>query len=479
MKASVNKILKSDLTKNYGFPVTYVDEDQVTHSFNVFTNDQFRQIVKQMFGERTYNDWDDESVIASLVADFQASFDAWKAIRQDTYGRRMFALSVKFNPLENYRSHEEREGSFEHGRTETLSFTGRKEKTTDDTYLERTHTNLKETTTDDTYVERTHTNLKETTKDDSYIERTHTNLKETTTDDTYVERTHTNLKETTTDDSFIERSYDDYVETTKDDSYVEHSNTNYKETTKDDSYVEHSWGNNYEETYGHGQQVHRHEISADDATTYVAGSQDTDLTYDDTKSITGTTKDQHGYTSNGITKEISGSTKDQNGCTDGKTIEQAGSYKDQHGQTLNGHVVETTGSYKDQHGQTLNGHVVETTGSYKDQHGQTLNGHVVETTGSYKDQHGFTDGIIKETSGSYRDTHGYTDGLIREQFGTETRANSGTDLDGYSLDRYGNIGVTTSQQMLASDLDLLKYDISMMAIKEFISQYTYFSYEVE
>ena len=354
MKASVNKILKADLTKNYGFPVTYVDEEQVTHSFNVFTDTQFRQIVKQMFGVREYNDWDEESVIAGLVADFQASFDSWKAIRQDTYGRRMFALDVKFNPLENYRSHEEREGSFTHGESVELSFDERKEKITDDSYVERTHTNLKETTTDDSYVERTHTNLKETTTDDSYVERTHTNLKETTTDD---------------------------------------------------SYVEHSYSNNYEETYGYGQQTHTHKVSADDSMDFSNASEDIDSAHDDTKSIEGTTKDQHG-------------------------------------QTLNGHVVETSGSYKDQHGQTLNGHVVE-------------------------------------TSGSYRDTHGYTNGLNREQLGTETTTHSGEDQDSYTLERYGNIGVTTSQQMLASDLDLLKYDIAMTAIKEFIQQYTYISIEVD
>lgn len=337
MKASVNKILKADLTKNYGFPVTYVDEEQVTHSFNVFTDTQFRQIVKQMFGAREYNDWDDESVISGLVADFQASFDSWKAIRQDTYGRRMFALDVKFNPLENYRSHEEREGSFTHGESVELSFDERKEKITDDSYVERTHTNLKETTTDDSFVERTHTNL--------------------------------------------------------------------KETTTDDSYVEHSYSNNYEETYGYGQQTHTHKVSADDSTDFSNASEDIDSAHDDTKSIEGTTKDQNG-------------------------------------QIQNGHVVETSGSYKDQHGQTLNGHVVE-------------------------------------TSGSYRDTHGYTNGLNREQLGTETTTHSGEDQDSYTLERYGNIGVTTSQQMLASDLDLLKYDIAMTAIKEFIQQYTYISIEVD
>ena len=68
---------------------------------------------------------------------------------------------------------------------------------------------------------------------------------------------------------------------------------------------------------------------------------------------------------------------------------------------------------------------------------------------------------------------------MNEKQGGETTAHSGTDLDGYTMDRYGNIGVTTSQQMLASDIDLLKYDIVMIAIKEFISQYTYISCEVD
>ena len=221
---------------------------------------------------------------------------------------------------------------------------------------------------------------------------------------------------------------------------MEHSNDQYKETTKDDSSVTKSYSN-YLETETPGTITKTRTISADDATTFVNQSQDTESQTASTKGIAGSITDQHGYTTNGITKEITGSTKDQNGFTDGKIVEQSGTYKDQHGQTENGVVK--------------------------------------ETSGSYKDQHGYTDGIVKETSGSYRDTKGFTNGLVNEKQGGETTAHSGTDLDGYTLERYGNIGVPTSQQMLASDIDLLKYDIVMIAIKEFISQYTYISCEVD
>lgn len=354
MKDTVSKILKMDLTKDYGFPVTYETEDHDILSFNVFTSTQFRQIVKQMFGMRLYNDWEEETELADLITDFQNSFEQWKAIRQDTYGRRMYALSLKFNPLENYNGHEEKKGEFIHGENVELSFTDRKEKTTDDTTIERTYT--------------------------------------------------------------------DFKETTKDDSYVEHINQNYKETTKDDSFIEHSWGNNYTETYGHGQQTKTTNVSADDSAQFAPRSQEIDSAYDDTKEIEGTTKEQHGQTTNGLTKEITGSTKDQSGFT---------------------------------------------------------NGRISETSGSYKDEHGYTEGLIRETSGSYKDEHGYTDGLIREQLGKEKTAHSGKDQDNYTIDKYGNLGVTTSQQMLASDMDLLRYDITMIAIKEFISQYTYMSAEVD
>ena len=301
MQIKLSKILKTDTTTDLSFPVTYTDGEGNVLSFNVFSNTQFRQVVKQMFGIRVYNDWEDDTTEAEAITDFLASFSAWKGIRGDTYGRRMYALSIKFEPLENYRSHEEKSGSFTHGESVTLTF-------------------------------------------------------------------------------------DDRKDTRKDDSYTEHSYDDYKETVKDDSFVTRSY-TDYEETYTNGEKTRTENISADDeALTFSPERQAIDSESEDGKAIAG---------------------------------------------------------------------------SYTDQKGQTETGNEKTISGSYKDQNGFTAGDVLEKSGS------------------ETTEHSGTDEDGYTLERYGNIGVTTSQQMLASDLDLLKYDIAMQAIKEFIGQYTYFSLEVD
>lgn len=408
MQLKIAKILKDDATSTFAFPVSYVDEENVTHNYTVFSNEQFRQIVKQLFGSRVYNDWDDETTEQQCRSDFVASFNAWKGIRGDTYGRRMYALSVKFNPLENYRSHEEREGSFTHGESVELSFDNRKDIQKDDTYVEKSYTGYKETEKDDTYVERSFDNYKETTTDDSFIERSYDDLTDHETDDTYVERTYTDFKDTTKDDSTLTRSYDQYKEST---------------------------------TYG--EQTTTNKISADDATSFVNSSQAINAQHTDDKEFSGSYTDEHGYDTNGIVKETSGSYKDQNGFDE------------------NGRLKVTSGSYTDQHGQTEDGLVKETSGSYKDQHGFTTIGNEKSITGSIKDQKGFTNGVVDEKTGK------------------ETTTHSGTDEDGYTLERYGNIGVTTSQQMLASDLDLLKYDITMTAIKEFIQTYTYLSLEVD
>lgn len=301
MQIKISKILKTDSTTDLSFPVTYTDGEGNVLSFNVFTNTQFRQILKQMFGMRVYDDWEDETTEAEAITDFLASFAAWKGMRGDTYGRRMYALSIKFEPLENYRSHEEKTGSFTHGESVTLSFDDR--------------------------------------------------------------------KDTRKDDSYTERSYEDYQETVKDDSFVTRSYSD------------------YEETYTNGEKTRTENISADDeALTFSPDRQAIDAESEDGKAIAG---------------------------------------------------------------------------SYTDQKGQTETGNEKTISGSYKDQNGFTAGDVLEKSGS------------------ETTEHSGTDEDGYTLERYGNIGVTTSQQMLASDLDLLKYDIAMQAIKEFVSQYTYFSEGVD
>ena len=334
MRVSVSKILKTNAVKEYNFPVSYTDPDSVVHSFVVFSNDQFRQIVKQLFGQRFYNDWEQESTETEAINDFIASFDQWRSSRQDTYARRMYALSLHYDPLENYHSNELQTASNTHG------------------------------------------------------ER--------------VEQSFENRKDTRQDDSSIERTYTDFKETTTDDSYVEHTNTNRKDVVKDDTQVTRSY-TNYQESMGIGSQTITHNVSADDSNTFSPRSEDVNGQRSDTKGITGSYTDSHSNT-NGVVTEYQGSTRDQNG---------------------------------------------------------------------------YTNGLERSTSGSYKDTHGYTNGDVLTKSGKEIESHSGTDESGYNLERWGNIGVTTSQQMLASDLDFLKFDIVMTAIKEFIGQYTYMSWEVD
>lgn len=47
-------------------------------------------------------------------------------------------------------------------------------------------------------------------------------------------------------------------------------------------------------------------------------------------------------------------------------------------------------------------------------------------------------------------------------------------IEGYTLNRYGNIGVTTSQQMLQAEIDLRFKDYIEKLIHIFISEYTYY-----
>lgn len=299
MRSTIKKILTNLSTQDLGFVVFYMDEEGVSHNYTVYTNDQFRQIAKQLFGARVYDDWEDDSDEGDAAIDFYSSYSVWRTTRQETYGRRMYALSIKFNPLENYNGHEYTKREFEHGEKVDLSFDGRKDTTTDDTYTDHTFTNYKEKTTDDTYTDHTFTQFKE----------------------------------------------------------------------QNDI----------------GQRTTTHNVSADDASNFVPNDQ-----------------------------------------------------------TIEGAAIDSK-----------------------------------TTTGSYKDQRGYTNGIEKTTTGSFKEQRGFTDGIVNEKTGTETTEHSGKDTEEITQDRAGNLGVTTSQQMLASDLDLLRYDITMMAIREFMQIYTFISLEVD
>ena len=73
------------------------------------------------------------------------------------------------------------------------------------------------------------------------------------------------------------------------------------------------------------------------------------------------------------------------------------------------------------------------------------------------------------------DTDAHTGTIADAHTGTIADAHTGKDSteDGYELHAFGNIGVTTSQQMLESDLALLKHDIALTAVCEFIDRYTW------
>ena len=73
------------------------------------------------------------------------------------------------------------------------------------------------------------------------------------------------------------------------------------------------------------------------------------------------------------------------------------------------------------------------------------------------------------------DADAHTGTIADVHTGTIADAHTGKDSteDGYVLHAFGNIGVTTSQQMLESDLELLRHDIALTAVCDFIDRYTW------
>lgn len=93
-----------------------------------------------------------------------------------------------------------------------------------------------------------------------------------------------------------------------------------------------------------------------------------------------------------------------------------------------------------------------------------------------------TNGNTKEITGSWKDSNGIPDGgsgHVFEKQGKEKTSNGGTKEDNYTLERYGNIGVTTTQQMLESSFELAKKSVVYIMLREFVELYTYISEEVD
>lgn len=316
MRGSLSKLLKCDTHFEYKWDGDYIynpeahDEDPTTgvYHYILFTDAIVRNILMVKYGNRIFNDYDSDSEdVDDLLENFKQTWRCWIASRDQEIAPLMYALSLKYNPIENYRSSEIKLGTIKDNTSQTLEFTDRKD-----------------------------------------------------------------------------------IET--DDSYTEHSFTDYKETEKIEESTTTGYGSGdtaYKETFGYGEQTRTSKISADDSTDFSNQSQEIDALHTDSKKIENDIVASRATGQNGNTKEI-------------------------------------TGSWKDAHGIPEDGQ-----------------GHVLQ------------------------------------KVGVETTRNGGQREDNYTLERYGNIGVTTTQQMLESSYDLAKKSIVYIMLKEFVELYTYISEEVD
>lgn len=105
-----------------------------------------------------------------------------------------------------------------------------------------------------------------------------------------------------------------------------------------------------------------------------------------------------------------------------------------------------------------------------DEHGDPLNDNVVIESGKMttKDSGTITDG----KSGTETTTHSGT--ITDGKTGTEQTSHTGTITHEYEETKHGNLGVTTSQQMLKSEIELrLKYKLRPLIVKAFLDEYFY------
>lgn len=105
-----------------------------------------------------------------------------------------------------------------------------------------------------------------------------------------------------------------------------------------------------------------------------------------------------------------------------------------------------------------------------DEQGNPLNNNVVIESGKMttKDSGTITDG----KTGTETTTHSGT--ITDGKTGTEQTSHTGTITHAYEETKHGNLGVTTSQQMLNSEIELrLKYKMRPLIVKAFLDEYFY------
>lgn len=128
----VDVLIPEDLT-SFEFTATYGDDE-----YTIFTTDFFLSEIYQHFASRKVR-------LAGVdpAEEMRTLFRLWKSSREETYARRAYALSIEYEPLENYDRMEERTGSSETVHGETITRTHNNTDT-------RTHNNTDTTTLDHT-----------------------------------------------------------------------------------------------------------------------------------------------------------------------------------------------------------------------------------------------------------------------------------------------------------------------------------------
>lgn len=85
---------------SFDFKGIYTDTKGVSHNVTVFDTSYFMTNVIQLFrNRRIVVDEDAENYVANLFA-------IWKASRENLYLKQAYAYTLKYNPIENYASHE-------------------------------------------------------------------------------------------------------------------------------------------------------------------------------------------------------------------------------------------------------------------------------------------------------------------------------------------------------------------------------------
>lgn len=197
-----------DFTADYTHTVGV---QSVTEHYTIFSTNYFIQELLQHYDEHLIK-LPEEDPQTALVA----LFNTWKASRADAYARRMYALSTKYEPLDNYDRTEtkESEGKVTYGKTDELTH-GLTIEDSYNNYHEETERSGSVTTADGLYGVNSSTAVPSDTSTETYNnltdDRSITGSKETAhsgkdttkytghddTEDSYTLRAHGNIGVTT------------------------------------------------------------------------------------------------------------------------------------------------------------------------------------------------------------------------------------------------------------------------------------------